>query len=82
MALNNAVYQYQQNSVMTATPEELTLMLYNGCLKAIRFAKVAIEDKDEQVKDKNALFNDPGFNDRDYFKNYPNNKEQINKFNH
>jgi flagellar protein FliS len=46
MALNNAVYQYQQNSVMTATPEELTLMLYNGCLKAIRFAKVAIEDKD------------------------------------
>jgi len=46
MALNNAVYQYQQNSVMTATPEELTLMLYNGCIKAIRFSKVAIEDKD------------------------------------
>ena len=46
MALNNAVYQYQQNSIMTATPEELTLMLYNGCIKAIRFSKVAIEDKD------------------------------------
>ena len=46
MALNNAVYQYQQNSIMTATPEELTLMLYNGCIKAIRFAKIAIEDKD------------------------------------
>ena len=46
MALNNAVYQYQQNSIMTATPEELTLMLYNGCIKAIHFSKVAIEDKD------------------------------------
>ena len=46
MALNNAVYQYQQNSIMTATPEELTLMLYNGCIKGIRLAKVAIEEKD------------------------------------
>jgi len=46
MALNNAVYQYQQNSIMTATPEELTLMLYNGCIKAIRFSKIGIEDKD------------------------------------
>lgn len=46
MALNNAAYQYQQSSIMTATPEELTLMLYNGCIKAIRFAKVSIEDKD------------------------------------
>ena len=46
MALNNAVYQYQQNSIMTATPEELTLMLYNGCIKGIRLAKLGIEDKD------------------------------------
>ena len=46
MSLNKAVYQYQQSSVFTATPEELTLMLYNGCLKAIRFAGVAIDEKD------------------------------------
>ena len=46
MALNKAVYQYQQNSIMTATPEELTLMLYNGCIKGIRLAKVGLEDKD------------------------------------
>lgn len=45
MSLNKAVYQYQQNSVFTATPEELTLMLYNGCLKAIRFAGISIDDK-------------------------------------
>lgn len=46
MALNKAVYQYQQNSIMTATPEELTLMLYNGCIKGIRLAKVGLEEKD------------------------------------
>lgn len=46
MALNKAVYQYQQNSVMTATPEELTLMLYNGCVKGIRLAGAAIDEND------------------------------------
>lgn len=45
MSLNKAVYQYQQSSVFTATPEELTLMLYNGCIKAIRFAELTIEEK-------------------------------------
>lgn len=45
MSLNKAVSQYQQSSVFTATPEELTLMLYNGCLKAIRFAEISIDDK-------------------------------------
>jgi len=45
MSLNKAVYQYQQSSVFTATPEELTLMLYNGCIKAIRFSQVAIDEK-------------------------------------
>ena len=46
MALNKAVYQYQQNSIMTATPEDLTFMLYNGCIKGIRLAKIGLEDKD------------------------------------
>ena len=45
MSLNKAVYQYQQSSVFTATPEELTLMLYNGCVKAIRFAGVSVDEK-------------------------------------
>jgi flagellar protein FliS len=45
MSLNKAVYQYQQSSVFTATPEELTLMLYNGCIKAIRLAEVTVEEK-------------------------------------
>jgi len=46
MSLNKAVYQYQQSSVFTATPEELTLMLYNGCIKAIRFAEISVDEKD------------------------------------
>ena len=46
MSLNKAVYQYQQNSVLTATPEELTLMLYNGCIKGIKFAQIAIDEND------------------------------------
>ena len=46
MAVNsNAFNAYKQNSVTTASPGELTLMLYNGCLKFINRAKVAIDNK-------------------------------------
>lgn len=37
---------YQRNQVTTARPEELTLMLYNGGIKFIQQAKLAIEKKD------------------------------------
>jgi flagellar protein FliS len=47
----NAYQTYQQNSVGTASPGELTLMLYNGCLKFLKQAKVAIETGN--VADKN-----------------------------
>lgn len=45
MALKNPYSQYKQNNVMQASPQDLTLMLYNG---AIRFANqgiIAIEEK-------------------------------------
>ncbi|WP_062354171.1 flagellar export chaperone FliS [Bacillus kwashiorkori] len=51
MAISNPYQAYQQNSVNTATPGELTLMLYNGCLKFIQLAKVAM--KENNVTDKN-----------------------------
>lgn len=38
--------QYQQNSIMTASPEELTLMLYNGAIKFINLGKLHIENKE------------------------------------
>lgn len=35
---------YKQQSVQTASPGELTLMLYSGCLKQIRLGKQAAEN--------------------------------------
>ena len=44
--MNNPYTKYKEQSVTTATPEELTLMLYNGCIKFINLAEVYIEEKD------------------------------------
>jgi len=43
--LYNAAQTYQSNQVTTATPAELTLMLYNGAVKFLKQAKGAIEKK-------------------------------------
>lgn len=53
MAINNPYQSYKQNSVNTASPGELTLMLYNGCLKFINLAKKAIEENNIQERNKN-----------------------------
>ncbi|MCP1160492.1 flagellar export chaperone FliS [Bacillus infantis] len=53
MATQNPYQSYQQNSVTTASPGELTLMLYNGCLKFINQAKKAIADKNVEAKNTN-----------------------------
>lgn len=45
MALNNAYDQYKENSIYTASPEELTLMLYNGLVKFLMQAQMAIDEK-------------------------------------
>ena len=45
MTANNAYAKYKEQSVNTATPEELTLMLYNGCIKFINLAEVFIDEK-------------------------------------
>ncbi|MCY8424044.1 flagellar export chaperone FliS [Bacillus vallismortis] len=55
MAIQNPYTAYQQNSVNTATPGELTLMLYNGCLKFIRLASQAIENDDMEHKNENLI---------------------------
>lgn len=53
MAVSNPYQSYQQNSVNTASPGELTLMLYNGCLKFIHQAKKAIEEENIEMKNTN-----------------------------
>lgn len=46
MTPNNAYNQYKENSVYTASPEELTLMLYNGLIKFIMLGQKALDEKD------------------------------------
>ncbi len=46
MAVNKAYNQYKENSIFTSTPEELTLMLYNGLIRFILQAQNGIETKD------------------------------------
>ncbi|MBE2922724.1 flagellar export chaperone FliS [Anoxybacillus flavithermus] len=55
MATNNPYQSYQTNAMQTASPGELTLMLYNGCLKFIAQAKKAIEEKDIEARNTNLL---------------------------
>lgn len=46
MALPNAYSQYNNSKVLTASPAELTLMLYEGAIKFCNIAIVAVEQKD------------------------------------
>ena len=52
MATPNPYKAYQQNSVTTASPGELTSMLYTGCLKFIGKAKIAMESN--QIEERNS----------------------------
>lgn len=46
MALPGAYAQYKNSKVLTATPAELTLMLYEGAIKFCNVAMVAIDNKE------------------------------------
>ncbi|WP_391120388.1 flagellar export chaperone FliS [Psychrobacillus sp. L3] len=53
MSAQSVHQAYKNNSVSTASPGELTLMLYNGCLKFLGKAKLAITEKNVQEKNIN-----------------------------
>ncbi|WP_102344871.1 flagellar export chaperone FliS [Bacillus sp. Marseille-P3661] len=55
MATRNPYANYKQTSVTTASPGELTLMLYNGCLKNITLAKKAIGQNDITARNLNSM---------------------------
>lgn len=55
MALPNAYAQYNNNKVMTASPAELTLMLYDGAIRFCNIAQSAIEVKDVQKAHNNII---------------------------
>ena len=46
MPAQNPYEQYQRNKILTATPAEVTLMLYEGAIKFCNIAIRAIEQKD------------------------------------
>ena len=48
MAPNNAYQAYNNSKIMTASPAELTLMLYEGAIKFCNIAEQAVEEKDIQ----------------------------------
>jgi flagellar protein FliS len=55
VSINNPYQTYQQNAMNTASPGELTLMLYNGCIKFIKLAKHAIQEKKIEEKHINII---------------------------
>lgn len=50
---SNAINVYQKNAIMTASPAELTLMLYEGAIKFCNVALIAIEKKDYEKANTN-----------------------------
>lgn len=53
MTQANGYNAYAQNKVMTASPAELTLMLYEGAIKFCNIAVVAIEQNDYEKANTN-----------------------------
>ncbi|WP_077601933.1 flagellar export chaperone FliS [Oceanobacillus sojae] len=53
MSSNKAYQTYQNNAVNTASGGELTLMLYNGCIKFIKQAMKDVDNKDFAAKNTN-----------------------------
>ena len=45
MPMMNAAEEYRRQQVLNAPPEQLTLMLYNGCLKFIDEGTIAVKEK-------------------------------------
>lgn len=50
---NNVANAYQRNAIMTASPAELTLMLYEGAIKFCNIAMIAIEKKEYEKANTN-----------------------------
>ncbi len=51
----NAYTKYQQNSVYTSSPQDLTLMLYNGLVKFLNLAIREIEEKSVEKANSNII---------------------------
>lgn len=48
--MQQAMNRYYQTQIMTATPEELTLMLYNGCIRFLKQTEASMNNKNFSEK--------------------------------
>lgn len=55
MAMNNPYSRYKEQTINTATKEELTLMLYDGCIKFINIAIASLEEDNFQLANTNII---------------------------
>lgn len=55
MAINNPYETYQKNKILTASPAELTLILYEGAIKFCNIAIRAIEEGDIEKANTNII---------------------------
>lgn len=55
MAVNNPYAAYQNSKIMTASPAELTLMLYDGAIKFCNIAIVGIQEKNIEKAHNNII---------------------------
>lgn len=55
MALPGAYTQYNNSKILTASPAELTLMLYDGAIKFCNVAILAVEQKDIEKAHNNII---------------------------
>ncbi len=55
MLKQNGYAQYQNSRIMTASPAELTLMLYEGAIKFGNIATIAMENKDPAKAHENVV---------------------------
>ena len=55
MAANNPYAAYKNSKIMTASPAELTLMLYDGAIKFCNIAVMGIEENDIEKANNNII---------------------------
>lgn len=55
MQLQKHYEEYQKNKILTASPAEITLMLYEGAIKFSNIAIIAIEQRDMQKAHTNIM---------------------------
>ena len=55
MALPNGYAQYNNSKILTASPAELTLMLYDGAIKFANIAVMGMEQNDIQKAHNNII---------------------------